>query len=79
MVSPLFFYQLVVFALLWLVVVLHLPRPKPGVSTPGTPAQPKPCRLSDSNRTILAAKELRHSTQTLMRHLINPRFDVKLY
>ena len=35
--------------------------------------------LSDSNRTILAAKELRHIAQTLMRHLINPRFDVTLY
>jgi hypothetical protein len=35
-------------------------------------------RLSDSNRTILAAKELRHIAQTLVRHLINPRFDVTL-
>src|SRR5215813_8215481 len=36
-------------------------------------------RLSDSNRTILAAKELRHITQILVRPLINPRFDVILY
>ena len=35
--------------------------------------------LSDSNRTILAAKELRHIAQTLVRHLINHRFDVTLY
>jgi hypothetical protein len=34
--------------------------------------------LSDSNRTILAAKELRHIAQTLVRHLINHRFDVTL-
>ena len=38
-----------------------------------------PDRLSDSNRTILAAKELRHIAQTLVRHLINHRFDVTLY
>src|SRR4029453_239627 len=35
--------------------------------------------LSDSSRTILAAKELRHIAQTLVRHLINHRFDVTLY
>ena len=35
-------------------------------------------RLCDSNRTILAAKELRHIAQTLVRHLINPRFDATL-
>jgi len=46
--------------------------------------QPHACerwyaRLSDSNRTILAAKELRHITQILVRPLINPRFDAILY
>ena len=35
-------------------------------------------RLSDSNRTILAAKELRLITQILVRRLINPVFDATL-
>jgi hypothetical protein len=34
--------------------------------------------LSDSNRTILGAKELRHIAQTLMRRLIISRCDVTL-
>jgi IS1 family transposase len=42
MVSPLFFYQLVFFALIWLFVVLHLTRPKHAVMAPDTPADPEP-------------------------------------
>src|SRR5262245_54041667 len=38
-----------------------------------------PSGLSDSNRTILAAKELHHIPQTLVRHLITPRCAVTLY
>jgi transposase-like protein/IS1 family transposase len=44
MVSLLFFSQLVFFALLWLVVILHLIRSKPSVSTLVTPAQPEPLK-----------------------------------
>jgi hypothetical protein len=35
--------------------------------------------LSDSNRTILAVKELRHIAQILVRHLSNLRFDMTPY
>jgi hypothetical protein len=41
MVSYPFVYQLVLFALLWLFIMLHLTRPTPGVRTPVTPAEPK--------------------------------------
>jgi hypothetical protein len=44
MVSPLFFYQLVLFALIWLVVVLHLARPKAGVNPVGILVQPEPLK-----------------------------------
>ena len=44
MVSPLFFYQLVVFALIWLVVVLHLTQPKHAVTAPDAPADPEPVK-----------------------------------
>jgi IS1 family transposase len=42
MVSYHFVYQLVLCALLWLFIILHLTRPKPGVSAPVTPAEPEP-------------------------------------
>jgi hypothetical protein len=42
MVSPLFFYQLVLFALIWLFVILHLTWPKAGVTTPAAPPEPAP-------------------------------------
>jgi hypothetical protein len=47
MVSPLFFYQLVVFALIWLFVLLHLARPKrslPALATSPEPESLKPKR-----------------------------------
>jgi IS1 family transposase len=44
MVSPLFFSQLVVFALIWLVVVLHLTQPKHAVTAPDAPADPEPVK-----------------------------------
>jgi hypothetical protein len=42
MVSHLFFYQLVLFALLWLFVILHLTWPKRSVTTPAAPAALQP-------------------------------------
>jgi IS1 family transposase len=44
MVSPLFFSQLVVFALIWLFIMLHLTWTPPGVSVPATPAEPEPLK-----------------------------------
>jgi len=44
MVPPLFFSQLVVFALIWLFMMLHLTWTPPGVSVPATPAQPEPLK-----------------------------------
>jgi hypothetical protein len=41
MVSPLFFSQLVLFALLWLFVLLHLTWPKRAVIAPTSPALPE--------------------------------------
>jgi IS1 family transposase len=41
MVSHHFVYQLVLCALLWLFILFHLTRPKPGVSAPVTPAEPE--------------------------------------
>ncbi len=42
MVSHHFFSQLVLFALLWLFVILHLSRPKRAVTAPAAPALPEP-------------------------------------
>jgi IS1 family transposase len=42
MVSHHVVYQLVLFALIWLFVILHLTRPKPGVSAPATLVEPEP-------------------------------------
>src|SRR5215475_9637190 len=42
MVSPHYVSQLVLFALIWLVILFHLTRPKPGVSASVTPAEPEP-------------------------------------
>lgn len=52
MVSYHFVYQLVLFALIWLVILLHLTRSKPAVSAPVTPAEPellkaKRCRSNE--------------------------------
>lgn len=44
MVSHHFVYQLVLFALIWLFIMLHLTRPKPGVSAAVTPAEPEPLK-----------------------------------
>ena len=41
MVSHPFVYQIVLFALIWLFIMLHLTRPTPGMRTPVTPAEPK--------------------------------------
>jgi hypothetical protein len=41
MVPPLFFYQLALFVLVWLFVILHVTWSKPGLTTPPVPAQPK--------------------------------------
>src|SRR3989442_14891348 len=42
MVSPLFDYQLVLLALVWLFVMLYLPWPKRAVPAPAAPALPEP-------------------------------------
>jgi IS1 family transposase len=42
MVSPLFFYQLVLFALIWLFVILHLTETNHAVTAPDAPADPEP-------------------------------------
>ena len=47
MVSHLFFYQLALFVLVWLVVMLHLTGSKPGVTIPPVPAQPKRKRSTE--------------------------------
>ena len=41
MVSYLFYYQLALFVLVWLFVMLHVTWSKPGLPTPPVPAQPK--------------------------------------
>ena len=40
-------YQLVLFALLWLCVILHLTRPKPAVVASAAPVPPKPCTIKE--------------------------------
>src|SRR5262245_55496743 len=42
MVSPLFFSQLVLFALIWLFTMLYLTRPKRPVTAPATPTELEP-------------------------------------
>ena len=42
MVSHYVCYQLVLFTLIWLFIILHLIWPKPGVSAPVTPTEPEP-------------------------------------
>src|SRR5437870_2967704 len=44
MVSPHFVYQLVLFALIWLFVIMHLSRPKRAVMAPDTTALPEPIK-----------------------------------
>src|SRR4029453_7664482 len=47
MVSPLFYYQLALCALVWLFVMLPVTGAKPGLPTPPAPAQPKRKRSSE--------------------------------
>jgi hypothetical protein len=47
MVSHLFFYQLALFVLVWLFVMLHLTGSKPGVTIPPVPAKPKRKRSTE--------------------------------
>ncbi len=42
MVSPLFYYQLALLAIVWLFIMLPLTWPKPGVTAPAAPAEPEP-------------------------------------
>ena len=44
MESHLFFSQLVLVALIWLFIILHLPWPQRAVPVPGAPAQPPPLK-----------------------------------
>jgi len=45
MVSHHVVYQLVLFALIWLFVILHLSRPKRAVTAPAAPALPEPPQI----------------------------------
>lgn len=47
MVSPLFFYHLTLFVLVWLFVMLHLIWSKRAVSTPPVPVKPKRQRSTE--------------------------------
>jgi IS1 family transposase len=47
MVSHLFFYQLALFVLVWLFIMLHITGSKPGLPTPPVPAKPKRTRSSE--------------------------------
>ena len=47
MVSHLFYYQLALFALVWLSVMLHVTGSKPGLPTPPAPAKPKRKRSTE--------------------------------
>ena len=47
MVSHLFYYQLALFVLVWLFVMLHLTWSKPGVTIPSMPAKPRRRRTSE--------------------------------
>src|SRR5262249_54536219 len=47
MVSHLFYYQLALFALVWLFVMLHVTGAKPGLPTPPAPAKPKHKRSTE--------------------------------
>ena len=47
MVSHLFFYQLALFVLVWLFVMLHLTGSQPGVTIPPVPAKPKRKRSTE--------------------------------
>ena len=42
MVSPLFYYQLALLALVWLFLMVHRTWPRPGVTAPAAPAEPEP-------------------------------------
>jgi IS1 family transposase len=42
MVAPLFYYQLVLLAIVWLFILLHLTWPRPGLTAPAAPAEPDP-------------------------------------
>src|SRR5882724_13696782 len=44
MVSHHFFSQMILFALLWLLVILHLSRPKRAMTAPAAPALPEPIK-----------------------------------
>lgn len=47
MVSHLFYYQLALFALVWLFVMLHVTGSKSGLPTPPAPAKPKRKRSTE--------------------------------
>ena len=47
MVSHLFYYQLALFVLVWLFVMLHVTWPKPGLPTTPVPAQPRHNRSNE--------------------------------
>jgi len=42
MVSPLFYYQLALLAIVWLFIMVRHTWPKPGVTAPAAPTEPEP-------------------------------------
>src|SRR4029453_11889983 len=47
MISPLFYYQLALLALIWLFVMLHVTWSEPSLTTPAVPAKPKRKRSTE--------------------------------
>ena len=73
MVSHLFYYQLALFVLVWLFVMLHVTWSKPGLPTPPVPAKPKRKRstepkafegLTHKPHCALCERETAHPTPT---------------
>src|SRR6266545_1410405 len=52
MIPHLFYYQLALFVLVWLFVLLHIPGTKPGPPTPPAPAKPKRKRSTESKAFV---------------------------
>ena len=56
MVSHHFVYQLVLFVLIWLFVILHLTRPKPAVVASAAPALPEHAAPASPAKTAAPSK-----------------------
>jgi hypothetical protein len=58
MVSHLFYYQLALFALVWLSVMLHVTGSQPGLPTPPAPAKPKGKRSTVPKAFVVWSAEI---------------------